>query len=202
MPRGVRISVAARVNRAAFITVATLAAIWEMFAAIELTRGTAIADFVSILFVTIGVFTVTAIHEVGHALGALLVRARLRTIYVAPFALDLVTRKIQLVGLVGGRDVGGYVQTQDGLHEIRRIDWIIIVAAGPAGSVVGGLLILVVLNFAGINDPFGITAFAAAIGFGSILAGLVNLWPASVGGFMTDGALIADALRGWRPRRR
>jgi len=154
-----------------------------------------------VLFVGLfaGGFLSTAVHEVGHAVGAHLVGWRVWTVSV----LGVVFKRGHGLSLSAkySHDVGGYVLASppDDAHDSR---WrsIVFTAGGPLVSVLTGPLFiywLIALPPGGWRDtPFGAGLLAAIMAFGiaSSWAALATLIPSrGRGGRPNDMRMILDA---------
>jgi Zn-dependent protease len=129
-------------------------------------------------------------HELGHALVARFVGARVKRFVAVPLSYDLETRKLRWVWHVRGGEVGGYVSfTLDAIGARRK--HIAIAAAGPGASL---LLGAAAWGGAGLTDVLLARAMLEALALLSLGAGLANLVPFEG----SDGAAILRRLRATR----
>lgn len=145
------------------------------------------------------IFLVLAIHEIGHLLAGRLVGFRPLLLAVGPLWIE---RKVdrwrvtlnRTLALWGGVAASAPVDDRD----LRRRT-LIGVAGGPCASVLAGVAVLAPLGWlssptlGGGGDP---PLLPTVLGAGSIVIGLVTLFPGRTSGLDTDGARILRLLRG------
>ena len=145
------------------------------------------------------------VHEVGHVIGGALVRFRFAFLAWGPFR---VAREADHVRVRLNRDfalAGGIALSLPTTMEDLARRNAIVVAMGPAVSLVAGVVAMSVSYLTGIwrssaamSDPtLAITGMAAAtFGLCSIGLGLLTLIPGRTGRFATDGAQLLRYVRG------
>lgn len=162
-------------------------------------------------------FGVTLVHEIGHAIGALLVGWRVAVITVWPVALHVPTGKIIVSNRVNISDGGGYLfSTPAELSRNRAYRFILIIMAGPLASLAMGVCMLWLASSQfsprpAIGPEFNHAApvidllkpemvrsyFCVAVGFAlmnfSVFIRTIVPRPASAA--QNDGRMILDLLR-------
>ncbi len=137
-------------------------------------------------------FLVVLAHEAGHLAGGVLAGFKPFQLVVGPLKLLWVEGRVRAelnrsLLLAGGVAVS---LPPDGQNLRRRM--LLMVAGGPAGSLLLALLALVAMAFA---NGLPAAALLMATGLGLIIT-VVTLVPMRAGGFYSDGARILMLLRG------
>lgn len=151
-------------------------------------------------------FVSVFLHEMGHAVVAHRLGARIERIVVMPFQWDQKTRRIRLASARLAREVGGYVSYRlDTIDARRKRIWIAL--AGPCTDLIVFMLVLTILNAVGAtnaDEPLKAAGVSArwllwleacvqSLALTSLGAGIANLIP-------FDGSDGAQILKGRRRR--
>lgn len=161
-------------------------------------------------FLPAAMFVVVAVHELGHAIAALLCRWRLVVVAAWPVAIQAWTGRLIVDANVSTRDGGGFVASVPRKRRTNtRLRYAIICAGGPVASLlVGGicigaaLLVLPAWVSTQYYDGFGVElpdhiAFFPLLGFGLLSSGsgLASLVPVVREDYTSDGAQMLQFLR-------
>ena len=159
------------------------------------------SDFM-ILFYFGVIVCVIVVHECGHLLAGWLVGFRFSRIAIGPFCLKIEHGKLKVEARGRLTGAAGYA----GMHvnKVRRLRHRLLVftAGGPAANLLAAAAIGAVLAYSPLGSLNNWVSLPAAL-FAqiSLIIGLVNLIPFSVGALFSDGARMAILYRS-RPRAR
>jgi hypothetical protein len=159
------------------------------------------SDFM-ILFYFGVILCVIVVHECGHLLAGWLVGFRFSRIAIGPFCLKIEHGKLKVEARGRLTGAAGYA----GMHvnKVRRLRHRLLVftAGGPAANLLAAAAIGAVLAYSPLGSLNNWVSLPAAL-FAqiSLIIGLVNLIPFSVGALFSDGARMAILYRS-RPRAR
>jgi hypothetical protein len=128
----------------------------------------------------------TALHELGHAVGAVASGFKLLMFAVWPFKLIRKERSWTL-RWIGRTKLMGFVGvTPVGTHDLRRRLFLMVVA-GPCASLLTGIATFVFVAQSSPSWPRWIVAGLWGISFWSLLGVLATMLPSSIQHFATDG---------------
>lgn len=147
------------------------------------SAGTVYLGFLAILLSGI------AVHECGHALATIFVRFKLVSISIGPLALQLVSRRIRLRR--SGLALGGLTMAVPQGTENLRERFMVMIAAGPATSIIAGVTAIAV-GRAIRSSSWG--GWCSAWGYGSLLLAVLSLIP-NRKFYYSDGARFALLMR-------
>lgn len=154
---------------------------------------------VGILCLVAGYFAGIAIHELGHAVAAILVRWRVLAIAIWPLAYHLPTRRIVRMRFGGKRELGGYVLAFPRLAETETpLHAAIVSLGGPIANIIAGIVavrvgVLAASANGGEIAGFALVAFVFALL--SLFLGLGALIPARFGDHTSDGWDLLNLFR-------
>ena len=157
------------------------------YAIVQLTDGLDGLDVGAVglaLALTVGVFAVFAVHELGHVAGGQLAGFRFQLFIAGPLRVERTPEGLawglnRSVALGGGLALS--LPTDD--RDLRR-RMAMVVAGGPLASAVLG----------GVGLALG--GAWAIVGMLSLLILAATLWPGTTSGFLTDGARLIRLARG------
>lgn len=146
-----------------------------------------------VLSVTLtAILAVLTTHEVGHLIGGRLAGFRFVLLVVGPLHVEregerLRWRLNRSLAMAGGLALSIPTDAGD-----SRQGTALMVAAGPVASVILGGLSMAAASAA----PGGWSDLALFVGVTSLVIALVTMWPAQMGGSLTDGARLLRLARG------
>jgi hypothetical protein len=162
---------------------------WRLF-------GGFFGPFVLVFVLTSAIVAVVVIHELGHALAAVLVGYRVRSIGVGPIWLSIRPLRLDFQWNRFGPDVGGLVEAEmrplssrPGLRQ----------ASFSAGGPLANITTFILLSVADLDaiSPVAVELFLKVLSSSSLLIGLASLVPYQMAsGHASDGKLIWLALTG------
>ena len=158
------------------------------FGILLITRG---FPFLLVNSLLAGLLLSVAVHETGHVVGCAIARYRHRTFTVWPLQFNRETGKWRL-GWAGGHGIGSGFITVDADEDsdfVRRMS--IVVAAGPAASLVTGILAA-----SWTSNALRYSSIVHSIAIWSLLLGAVSLIPGSHGSVVNDGSRLRMFWRG------
>ena len=153
------------------------------------------SDFM-VLFYFASILAVVVVHEIGHLLAGWSVGFRFSRIAIGPFCLKVEHGRLRLEGRGRLTGAAGYAGMHvNGLRRLRR-RLFIFTLGGPTANLLSFAVVTAILDYSApvaLNHWMSLPAklFAQL----SLLIGLVNLVPFSVGALFTDGARIAMLFR-------
>jgi hypothetical protein len=159
-----------------------------------LTYVSAFPDPSGILFAGLcwlmGRFASTLVHEAGHAIAAIVRGWRIIMFAVRPIGFQVPNRDLAFVPRGFGQGFGGWIVTVPrGPDEDAGRNWSIILAAGPAASLLLAVVLLAVAGFLPPEHGHAILVGRIALGFGlqSLHACLFPLLPSGRPDHPSDG---------------
>jgi hypothetical protein len=141
----------------------------------------------------IGIFVATLIHELGHAIAALLAGWRIIVFAVQPFAIHFPNSNLAIPGKKQFAGRLGYVAAVPASPETLTVTrWMIFVAGGPAGSFCFAAYLAAmawIFSSAASQSPElrFLTALCAGFALQSACTGITTLLPRQAPSFTTDG---------------
>jgi hypothetical protein len=149
------------------------------------------------------VYAILAIHEIGHIIGSRVVGLRMRSLTVGPITFVREAGTLRIRKNLNLALFRGVVRFEVAPDEKRRRRLTVVLAAGPAMSLVTGLLAVAFLLGGGMNALTAMTPAArlilarllALFASGSIAVGLANIIPMRFAGGVSDGARLFLLLR-------
>lgn len=146
---------------------------------------------VLVVGVVLGAHVVLLIHEIGHVLGGWLAGYRLRDLAVGPVRLTRSAGRLHVVANRRLADYGGLVRMEPGRADESRWRTAILLAAGPAASLLLGAALSTAARggFGGaLFRDYIVNRLTVLVAVGSVIVGLANLIPVSFSGRRSDGA--------------
>ena len=149
-----------------------------------------------ILFYFAVIFWVIVVHECGHLLAGWMVGFRFSRVAIGPFCLKIEHGRLKVEARGRLTGAAGYA----GMHvnKVRRLRrrLRVFTAGGPLANLLSFALVTVLLDHLppGMRNPW-IWLPAGLFAQISLIIGLINLIPFSVGALFTDGARIAMLCR-------
>jgi len=168
----------------------------------EQSTGEAAADYM-ILFYFAAILLAVVIHEIGHLLAGWAVGFRFSSVSIGPVSLKRVYGKLKVETrktLAGAAGLAGmHVAGVRRLH--RRL--LIFIAGGPAANLLSIPVTIVLVDYVfHASENVWVSIPAHLFIWISLIIGILNLVPFSVGALFTDGAridmLVRSRVRGRR----
>ncbi len=158
-------------------------------------RRSPAADYM-VLFYFAVIMGVVVVHEVGHLLAGWMVGFRFSRISIGPLCLKIEHGRLKVEGRGRLTGAAGYA----GMHvnSVRRLRrrLLIFTLGGPTANLLSFAAMIALLDYSAPGTPNNWMALPARL-FAqiSLIIGLVNLVPFSVGALFSDGARIAMLFR-------
>ena len=158
-------------------------------------RRSPAADYM-VLFYFAVIMGVVVVHEVGHLLAGWIVGFRFSRISIGPLCLKIEHGRLKVEGRGRLTGAAGYA----GMHvnSVRRLRrrLLIFTLGGPTANLLSFAVMIALLDYSAPGAPNNWLALPARL-FAqiSLIIGLVNLVPFSVGALFSDGARIAMLFR-------
>lgn len=158
-------------------------------------RRSPAADYM-VLFYFAVIMGVVVVHEVGHLLAGWIVGFRFSRISIGPLCLKIEHGRLKVEGRGRLTGAAGYA----GMHvnSVRRLRrrLLIFTLGGPTANLLSFAVMIALLDYSAPGAPNNWMSLPARL-FAqiSLIIGLVNLVPFSVGALFSDGARIAMLFR-------